>query len=699
MTQHIRISWLALVASALAVAPVAIAEEPTPQRRGTSPTLKDLVWATPANSDGTEASPEIRLAQADILLPENSPRRERTIPLRRNTEDPADQIAPPGLDVRPGDAPITPYLAIAMRSELDNLVGRFESALILANAANQPSALRATNNDALLTATKDDAELALRSDAARHPVLLEARQLIQDWPGLIQQRSYAEARGRWLAVRQSLWENFPTDRAFAQTEIRAMWLDRGTIVRMGSRDRMARLFDEMQAAGINTVFLETINAGYTIYPSRVAPSQNPLTRRWDPLQVAIELAHERDMELHAWMWVFAAGNQLHNAILNLPTDYLGPSLHGNPSWAGYDNAGNIIPRGQTKPFFDPANPEVRRYLLNLIDEIVTNYDVDGLQLDYIRYPFQDPGANRTYGYGVAARRQFQAMTGVDPLNLTPRITGWDSPEQRERQRALWQRWTEFRIQQVTSFVSETSTLVRRRRPGAILSTAVFALPEHERLQKIQQDWGSWAKSGLVDWIVLMSYAQDTNRFEELIQPWVVQNDYRPTLVIPGIRLLNLPPAAAIDQMQALRDLPTPGYALFAADNLTPGLQGILNKTQGEHQAAAPQSNAFKTAHQRYQSLQKEWRWLMESGQLWVDPTLLRSWAREVNALEADLAALANAPNARESAVLRSRLETLRQGLGPGMDIQTATTRDYRIRAWRNRILSIERFLAYGEARL
>ena len=64
------------------------------------------------------------------------------------------------------------------------------------------------------------------------------------------------------------------------------------------------------------------------------------------------------MELHAWVWVFAAGNSRHNQIINVSPDYLGPVLAANPDWANYDNKGNIIPIGQTKPFLDPANPQV-----------------------------------------------------------------------------------------------------------------------------------------------------------------------------------------------------------------------------------------------------------------------------------------------------------------------------------------------------
>lgn len=88
-----------------------------------------------------------------------------------------------------------------------------------------------------------------------------------------------------------------------------MWLDRGTIVQAKNEEDLAKVFDRMAAAGINVVFFETVNASYTIYPSQVAPEQNPLTRGWDPLKVAVKLAHERNMEIHAWVWVFAAADR------------------------------------------------------------------------------------------------------------------------------------------------------------------------------------------------------------------------------------------------------------------------------------------------------------------------------------------------------------------------------------------------------
>jgi uncharacterized lipoprotein YddW (UPF0748 family) len=78
-------------------------------------------------------------------------------------------------------------------------------------------------------------------------------------------------------------------------------------------------------------------------------------------------------------------------------------------------------QGTKKAFFDPANPDLQNYLLSLYEEIVKNYDVDGLQLDYIRYPFQSQDSNQTYGYGKSSRWLFKQMTGVDPITLNPGV--------------------------------------------------------------------------------------------------------------------------------------------------------------------------------------------------------------------------------------------------------------------------------------
>lgn len=609
------------------------------------------------------------------------------------SSDPAEQIAPAVIELSPTGRPPSPVVFLAMQQELKNLIGRFESALIMANSLDAPTALALPDRSPVLTAAADPVNVAGGPGAYLHPTLGEAQQLLNEWDGLLAAGKHGEVRDRWLAVRTALWENFPTDRPINQGELRAVWLDRGTIVRARSPQGLSAIFDKLAAAGINTVFFETVNAGYTIYPSRVAPEQNPLTQGWDPLAAAVDLAHQRGMTLHAWVWVFAAGNQRHNRLLNQPADYPGPLISRHPSWAAYDNSGSLIPRGQDKPFLDPANPEVRSYLTRLMTEIVTNYAVDGMHLDYIRYPFQDPGANRTYGYGEVARWRFQSMTGVDPVTINPRPDSTLDRNQRMQQQVLWERWSEFRVQQVTSFVQSISSTLRRQHPGLVMSAAVFANPEHERLQRIQQDWGAWARAGYLDWVVLMSYAGDTSRFERIVSPWLVNESFGSALVIPAIRLLNLSNAATLDQMQASRDLPTSGYALFAAADLNTELNAVLAQTQSGSPPGP--TTPYAMAASRYAALQREWNWLLTHDRLWMDRNALEPWISTVNSLGSELDALAQEPSRRNLETVKADLARVRTPLNQRMSVDTANG-SYRLRSWQYRLRAIEQLLEHGE---
>ncbi|MEH2459917.1 glycoside hydrolase family 10 protein [Nostoc sp.] len=607
------------------------------------------------------------------------------------------------LDVAPNsNQPIDNKEAIALQQELENLIGRVESSnlAVLADAANEGVGISEQKQSSrnLDTYTPQSVKVQPTQLAStklgglvrsKDQTLAQVRVIAKNLPILIAQKNYALARQQWLVAKTILWQQFPVDRRQAQPEIRAVWLDRGTIVRAGSKAGLAQIFDRLAQAGINTVFFETVNAGYTIYPSQVAKEQNPLIRGWDPLAEAVKLAHERDIELHAWVWTFAAGNQRHNEIINVNPNYPGPVLAAHPDWANYDNLGNMIPVGQTKPFFDPANPEVRQYLLKLYEEIVTRYNVDGLQLDYIRYPFQDPSAGRTYGYGKAARAQFQLLTGVDPINISP-----SQPE-------LWQKWTIFRTAQIDSFVAQVSQQLRQKRPNLILSVAVFPLPELERIQKIQQNWETWARRGDVDLIVPMTYALDTSRFERLAQPWIASKELGATLLVPGIRLLSLPTIGAFDQLQLVRDLPVSGYALFAAENFNNELQKLFISTQGRIQSTRsepiPHRQPFQTAAIRYTALQREWKFVFQNDQLQRPAQTISDFNNQAEVLGSALNQLAASPSPSKLIVARASLTRFQSQFRVLMS-QELKSNSYQVKVWENRLVTIERLLRYGERR-
>ncbi|NEP57519.1 MAG: family 10 glycosylhydrolase, partial [Symploca sp. SIO2G7] len=601
----------------------------------------------------------------------------------------AESIVVPTQESTPQKVNLTAVEVTAMIQELEGLIGRFESALLAAEAANGDLDFSlSTTIEKLLAEQATEATKGMSSSDSggpysTNPILVQANRGLQNFRDAIAKKDFPKARQEWSQTRRLLWENYPLDRKLAQPEIRAVWLDRGTIVKAKSEKDLAKLFDQLAAAGFNTVFFETVNASYPIYPSSVAPEQNPLVQGWDPLAAAVKLAHKREMELHAWVWIFAAANQRHNILLNQPVDYLGPVLETNPDWANLDHEGRTFHPDTKKAFLDPANPEVQRYLISLLEEIASKYEVDGIQFDYIRYPFQDPNANQTYGYSMIARQRFHQQTGVDPAKVKP------------SDRNLWREWTDFRTQQIDRFVTSASRKLRQQNPDLILSAAVFPLPRPERIQKLQQHWEAWAEKGEFDLIVPMTYALDTDSLRQLTQPVVSFSNRNQSLIVPGIRLLQLPDIVAFDQIQLLRDLPVGGYALFAAENLNDNLHDIFRRTQGPEKDATPEPVPYrqplKTAADRYQTLLREWCFLLENNQLKMQEPALSEWSRRAETLSILFELIAEKPSTSNVSKAQSALSSFRPRFQKWMQ-DYATEKPYQVQVWDNRLQTIERLL-------
>ncbi len=576
---------------------------------------------------------------------------------------------PPSVPTTPA---ITPAQVRSMNQELQNLIARFESTLLAAESKNSSTSANLSANATLTTKQS-------------YRTINNARQHLQTFQQLVNQQQYDQARQLWLKARRELWDNYPTDRQFAQPEIRAMWLDRGTIVKAKSEEDLAKIFDRIAEAGINTVFFETINASYPLYPSKIAPEQNPLTVGWDPLKAAVKLAHERKMELHAWTWIFAAANQGHNKVMGQPIDYLGPVLSRHPDWGITDKEGNAFDRGPQfkKAFYDPANPEVQQYILNLLEEISSNYEVDGIHIDYIRYPFQDSKFNQTFGYSAVSRQLFKDMMGVDPISISA-----SSP--------LWSQWTAFRMHQVDSFVATLSSSLKQKHPNLILSASVFPMGQRDRIFRLQQNWEEWVRQGWVDMVVIMTYALDSDRLDGRVQTLADPKRQESALIIPGLRLLKVPDSVTVDQLQLVRNLPTGGFSLFAAENLTPNLGTILNRTQSSASPEPiPYRYPFKAASARFQSLQREWQFLVGTNQLAMASDRFPNWSRQVDGLAKALNQLADQPSAQELQQAQALLTQFRQQFGGWMQ-QQQQIQPYQVATWDNRLSTLSKLLTYGD---
>lgn len=343
--------------------------------------------------------------------------------------------------------------------------------------------------------------------------------------------------------------------AFAQSmpvrpvEARSVWLDRGTIVSTRNAAGMSALFDKLKAAGINVVYFETNNAGFTMFPSRVS-TQNPDTVGWDPLGTAVREAHKRGMELHSWCWIFAVGNLRHNPIIGRDPDYPGPVLSTNDfSWALAGSTGSLLPKDQPEYWIDPANLEGRQWIKNLLTEVVQRYPVDGLQLDYIRYPFNARG--KDMGFDWVGRTRFEQETGLSLDKLD------------DETRQVWQAW---KIAQVNDFVKDVSTTLKKMKPGFRISAAVYGTPRRLRIGQIQQEWETWVANGWVDTINPMTYVQTPGELS-IMAGNVRESSADKALVYPGLSIRQLDTAGLIEQLDTSRVIGTLGTTMFAVAQL------------------------------------------------------------------------------------------------------------------------------------
>ncbi|MFD6420307.1 glycoside hydrolase family 10 protein [Streptomyces sp. NPDC060194] len=344
--------------------------------------------------------------------------------------------------------------------------------------------------------------------------------------------------------------------------------------------------DRIEHAGFNMVYLETVWQGYTIFPSDAAKaagveSQRPNMKGFDPLKVWIEEAHARGIELHAWTHTFFVGSEGAGDDSVGGKAGPGPILRAHPEWAAVERSdvGKEGPQPSTMEpgyyWVDPAMPEVRDYVRSVFRELMTDYDIDGLHLDYIRYPVSLP-YDSSFSYSDYSRRKFADEHGVDPYTL-------------KQTDPLWKTFDAWREANVTTFVQSVREMQKQVDPGLPLSGAVFADPV-DGLSKKFQNWADWIDKDYLDFLTGMSFgsspesvAKDTRVMRDRVgEAYLYTATYGP---------INGSPSDVMgDQLQAVKDADSDGTALFAYNQLTDAQVEALHDGVYRTKAVAPHAD-------------------------------------------------------------------------------------------------------------
>ncbi len=161
-----------------------------------------------------------------------------------------------------------------------------------------------------------------------------------------------------------------------------------------------RLIDSLKSANMNTIFFQVRSECDAFYRSSYEPwSSNLVSTRgmdpgYDPLEFVIQESHKRGIEVHAWLNPYRF-----ESAVGKYKDKAGDYRQTHPEWVlEYPDKTN---GSKNVSILDPGNPGVRAQIVNIVREIVTNYDVDGITFDDYFYAYGGtPDALDAYAQGL-----------------------------------------------------------------------------------------------------------------------------------------------------------------------------------------------------------------------------------------------------------------------------------------------------------
>jgi uncharacterized lipoprotein YddW (UPF0748 family) len=343
-------------------------------------------------------------------------------------------------------------------------------------------------------------------------------------------------------------------------EMRGLWVVRTALI---SPQAVDRVVDQAAEGGLNALFVQVRGRGDAFYTSKLVVRSVLLENQpasFDPLARLIARARARGLQVHAWV------NVLLSAHFGQPLPP-GHVIAEHPEWLmvprsvapqGLSVAPKALPwlvlrasRGDTDVegyYLSPSAPGVREHLEEVVREIVHGYPVDGLHLDFIRYPGPE------YDYSRAALEGFRKARGGSGDLLGGPLANTAA-------------WDDYRRQTLTALADGLSRAARFERPGLVVSAAVVP-DEAAALSQKYQPWPVWISRGILDAVCPMTYTPDSRLFRSELERaraivgagselWAGVGAYR--MALEGV----------IEKVREAREAGASGVLLFSHESLGP----------------------------------------------------------------------------------------------------------------------------------
>lgn len=402
-------------------------------------------------------------------------------------------------------------------------------------------------------------------------------------------------------------------------EVRAFWVD---AFRDGIKTpaQVDRLVQDALTANVNTLIVQVRRRGDAYYNKSFEPrTEDPvLTPGFDSLQYLIEKAHAHQIEVHAWLntlvaWHTSKPPKDPKHIWNTH----GPRVSGRDNWVSYYRKYNKDSQSWSKEtfssfFLDPGHPDVVDYTTEVYLNVVRNYDVDGIHLDYSRY------AGMNWGYNP---------TSIDRYNARYGTTGLPEPDDPQ--------WAEWRREQTANLVRKIYLKAIAIKPTLKVSSAVITWGDgpvaeddwekSKAYREVFQDWRSWLKEGILDIAIPMNYFSEWDSTQQLWYnhwiEWEKNNQHGRQIVIgPGNFMQYIE-----DTLEQVRRAQEPSSQGNYAAGICLFAYGASHLFSSDDFASSASSMGFPRQPHRYLPKTNSWLFpLLSKEGTYVDPVLKKT---------------------------------------------------------------------------
>lgn len=323
-------------------------------------------------------------------------------------------------------------------------------------------------------------------------------------------------------------------------------------------DEVITLCEFCKKNAINGLYVESFYNGNIPGISKITDTSEDVRNGYygpiyqnDYLKALISEAHKRNIEVHAWVECFFVGEKSRDWKKTY-----------KDSWhmVNYDYStvqGNNDEHNEMDfVWLDPANPECLQYVLSIYQELLENYDFDGINVDYVRYPHGNLNLYSSNGYTPYAMEEFKRLNNlkgdVRELVKDPNIN---------------KLWIDYRCDKITLLMKEIRKLVNRVRPNCLISTAVCSDLNYAINNKMQ-NWKLWAKRNYLDLTLPMAYYIGCSEIAVATKE-LVNFNLNKAFSYTGIMCMSpdLPSDLVVKQINTLFANHADGYALFSLYDL------------------------------------------------------------------------------------------------------------------------------------